>query len=557
MPYPTPLAYKSNWESNMTTWGDYHKNDVFNGSFDEKLLSTYYDGGFVYFRLKDYTGTSSWGTVATDFIDFFRDQYVVPNNGAIPGYWNFTHGLTEDYLRNADTASRDAVRDDLAVNAAFANDATPLSSTVDYLLSREVAYTVMCYLNAERCGASRRVPRLSQLFEQMLGHMDQWFVSQTAGYVRPFMVALTARALIMYHETIGDSRIVPMLETAYEWLWQNTWLPGDLTFKYTDRVAYDNSGGEEPSPDLNLLILPVFGYLYYQTGDTTWITRGDQVFQGGVVGAGSSGNPSGAYLAGSGKQFNQNYFWSFDYLTWREATPLQEPPGDGDPPPAPSTSDATFSILIPINRETYSDHFANRGWTTLQAKIDAGYHYWLHPTPLSGQFLETLDIGVLITEATNVVLQYSIENIVPTVTAVPTISVSADNATFTDYANQTSVLASNFRYVKIKLDFTASSDKAFARIREMRLMLFLKKKRDGGGGVASASDTNGTQVNFNKSFLDIDSITVTAEHNASYRVHASYVFADAPNPTGFQVMLHRLDTGARVSGNFSWAAEGK
>jgi hypothetical protein len=47
--------------------------------------------------------------------------------------------------------------------------------------------------------------------------------------------------------------------------------------------------------------------MYQQTGDTTYRDRGDQVFAGGVT---------RAYL-NNGKQFNQNYMWSFDYVKWR------------------------------------------------------------------------------------------------------------------------------------------------------------------------------------------------------------------------------------------------
>src|SRR5262249_39900401 len=152
MPYPTPLNNKSDWETRMTTWGAFHQNDTTTGSFDEKLLSTYYDGGGVYFRIGDYTGNSSWYTTALAFAHWYRDNYVIPNNGGVPGYWNFTTGLKEDFLRNADTTSRDAVKNLLALNAAFAPDTTPLSSTVSYLQSREVAYTIKAYLNAEICG---------------------------------------------------------------------------------------------------------------------------------------------------------------------------------------------------------------------------------------------------------------------------------------------------------------------------------------------------------------------------------------------------------------------
>jgi hypothetical protein len=47
--------------------------------------------------------------------------------------------------------------------------------------------------------------------------------------------------------------------------------------------------------------------MYHQTGDDAYRDRGDQVFAGGVT---------RAWLDG-GKQFNQNYMWSFEYVKRR------------------------------------------------------------------------------------------------------------------------------------------------------------------------------------------------------------------------------------------------
>jgi hypothetical protein len=65
------------------------------------------------------------------------------------------------------------------------------------------------------------------------------------------------------------------------------------------------------SPDLNLLIAPTYGWVFRQSGDATYRQRGDQIFAGGV---------KRAYLGG-GKQFDQNYRTSFDYVKWRSGGP--------------------------------------------------------------------------------------------------------------------------------------------------------------------------------------------------------------------------------------------
>lgn len=277
---------------------------------DERLTATQYDPEAVFYQIQDYTKDPNWVVCATRAEVVYRDHYVLPNNGLIPGYWNFTRGLALDYLKTGDTISQTAVVL-ISTNAAYAADYTPLSWTVDESMSREVAYAIHSYLDAESVGEAHR-SRTEALVSQALGHIDQWFVSQTAEYVRPFIFALTAHALIHYHEDTQDPRVLPALEIGAEWIWERCWLPSDESFAYTDRVV--PSGGTEPAPDLNLLIAPVYAWLWRQTGDPTHLERADKIFAGGV---------KGAWLVGA-KQFNQNYRYSFDYIRWRSSPPVAQ-----------------------------------------------------------------------------------------------------------------------------------------------------------------------------------------------------------------------------------------
>ena len=86
------------------------------------------------------------------------------------------------------------------------------------------------------------------------------------------------------------------------------------------------------------------------------------------------------------------------------------------------------------------------------------------------------------------------------------------------------------------------------------MRLDTKQITDSGNGTASASDSGGTSVNFNLSFVDVESITVTPK-GSSAPVIAIYDFTDTPNPTSFKVLLYNT-SGTRVSGDFSWTARG-
>jgi len=346
----TPIPQLALWEANMRSYGQLACEYLGQPhSFDEYLTEVYYDAERAFQQVAEYTGDGAWLTCTQRAAAIYRDQYVMGapcwggGFGCVPGYWNFTHGLTMDYLRTGDAASRDAVMA-LSEHAAYAVDTTPLEETVSPWLSREVAYAIMSYINAEKVGAAPRA-RLPQLVDQALGHLDQWFVSRSfrcpsfcqpaeaAGqyYIQPFMLGLTAEALIMYADKTGDGRILPAIKTALDWLWDNAWVVADQSFWYENWVSDPSIPfpARRGAPDLNLVIAPAFAWVYQQTGDLTYRDRGDAVFAGGVL---------NAYLAG-GKQFDQNYSWSFDYVKWRGAAAAPPPP-----PPLPLTADITTPV---------------------------------------------------------------------------------------------------------------------------------------------------------------------------------------------------------------------
>jgi len=314
---PTPQATPqpaipqlTRWQNDMISWGNTHCDRLKGNNLnqDQKLAATYYDAQWVFLQIAEYTGNSYWNTCANAARTVYRDNYVIPANGLIPGFWLFTHGLAEDYLRTGNQLSKNAAIL-ISKNGAFARDSTPAGATVHVDLSREVAYSIMSYLNAEDLGEPRRA-RLTLLVNQALGHMDQWFVHQNAPYIRPFMVALTSHALIMYYERTGDERVLPAVTMALDWMWSNMWLPQSEAFMYTDRNL--GSGGMEPAPDLNMLIAPIYAWAYHQTGHTRFRNRGDAIFAGGAKFS----------FLGQGKQFNQNYRLSFSYVKWRMQQPL-------------------------------------------------------------------------------------------------------------------------------------------------------------------------------------------------------------------------------------------
>jgi hypothetical protein len=311
------------WEANMVKYGRQHGElmlsyDAMTGAeadafSDTKLGSTYYDAEHVFYQIAEYTGDQSWLQYADLAEKFYRDEFVTPLKGQVPGYWNFTSGLLTDYLRTGDQQSKSALLS-IAQNGSYARDNTPLEWTASAVYARDVSYAVISYTNAEILGEPVR-ERKGELINQLLDYIDQWFVRYNVppggephpvDYLKPFFVGLDMHALIYSYEHSPDPRIPEAISIALEGLWNRAWMPDQQAFWYSNGDA-GNVPAYTPAPDLNLLIAPAYAWMYQHTGDVTYRDRGDQIFAGGVA---------QAYLDGA-KQFNQNYQWSFDYVAWR------------------------------------------------------------------------------------------------------------------------------------------------------------------------------------------------------------------------------------------------
>lgn len=319
-----PIPNLSDWQSNMIVYGQQLCNRLptYTG-FDQwnnpnGLIETYYDAESVFYQIADFTGNPAWRQCAQYAEQIYRDRYVMNanngNGGNVPGYWNFSTGLTRDFQLTGDVNSKQAAIL-LSQNAAFARDNTPIEETASAITMREVSYAIISYLDAEDLGEPRR-ERLGHLVTQQLGHLDQ--VSTPNGFqttcTNVFMAALATDALIRFYEKTNDPRIPPKLKILADRLWTSHWQPTSKSFKYYNygSPCQTNIISIDASPDLNLMIASLYGWLYHQSGNLTYLYRGDKIFAGGVTQS----------FLGNGKQFDQNYRGSFNYVRWRMETPL-------------------------------------------------------------------------------------------------------------------------------------------------------------------------------------------------------------------------------------------
>lgn len=203
--------------------------------------------------------------------------------------------------------------------------------------------------------------------------------------------------------------------------------------------------------------------------------------------------------------------------------------------------------------ETWQSHFTSRSWNTPQDQINAGYPVYAMPSAAAGYYEETIDYGTVLA-STKISATLSYVTAAGTVTVTPKLSVrKLVTDPWTDYAGLSSVFVTDFRYVKVRFDFATSGGDDFITITGLNIRFDVKLKNDAGTATANSGDTGGTTVNFNTTFVDVESITVTPKGTAA-RI-AVYDFVDVPNPTSFKVLL--FDTaGTRVTGDVSWSVKG-
>jgi len=331
------------WEQNMLYFGKYWGKYLYTETDKNRLMDdVYYDATRVFYQISDYTNKKDpWLKYALKARDIYHN-YLSQNNYRAAGYMNFGQGLYDDWIISHDDQSyKDLIQ--LSEKAAYgdaqltcpdyqygANDKACYIAAQKY--SREIAYALQTNILAEKAGKKRNEKLVKVLVNLALNHIRIWTTGkfqdpeQKWHFVQAFMTGLTSAALIEYYERSlylndADKRIPENLQTLADWLWQNMWVedvggqPGAWTdtggtgfgaFRYVVPET-PGVGGKEPAPDLNMLIGPMYAWLYLNTGQEKYRERAIKIFIGGVNLASLQYDP---------KIYNQNYRWSFDQIRW-------------------------------------------------------------------------------------------------------------------------------------------------------------------------------------------------------------------------------------------------
>jgi hypothetical protein len=280
--------------------------------------ANYYDRAMIYYVWWARTGNRTYLDRAHALVLDYRRGYVEASGYKFAPHWAMVDGLALHYLLTGDEASRVAVgraADEFAAPWYVQNLGNASAEMENRIQARVLLTFVLAnYIKAPsqqgHDWAVRSRDALTRIFASQSSDGAYRFTYPTinqCGHNKPWMVGLLNDAMIRYHTLLEpDARIVGSIKRSVDYMWANDWRAAYRGFVYLGGVCNGEPIGS--AADVNGLIVSGFGFVYQQTRDATYRTRGDEVFAGGVY--------SVPLL--SSKQFNQAYTSSFRYFAQRQ-----------------------------------------------------------------------------------------------------------------------------------------------------------------------------------------------------------------------------------------------
>jgi len=304
---PAPFSwYQSNFKKySEIQWG------AFGPRWDGGNSNAGYDRAAINYVWWALTGDTTYLNRAHAFAVAYRDNYLIPAGYAASPHWSQMESLYLDCQITQDSkscAAIPAVADRLSV--------FPPS---DYFAAIEgeariEARVIVALWMAEKV-TGKKSALLDMAINRSLSSMNEsGFTPFTAtcGGSLNFMNGMLYDVLTRIHDQRPGSYngAIEKNAIAYgNYLWSTQWrgvaYPGDNSFNYMS-VECSLQGSPTSAPDLNGLMLPMFGWLGKLTGDQTWFTRGDAILSG----------MTGADIA-LYKQFSESYTSSYRYFGYR------------------------------------------------------------------------------------------------------------------------------------------------------------------------------------------------------------------------------------------------
>jgi len=308
----------------------------------------FYDGVDVYYNVeKLLTGTAytgqNWAQCRSN-VQAVYNPFVNANLGSGNAFMGFSKGYYNDYLATSNATDITQINKINTVGNVSPVHGVLVDIGYD---QRETAYMMRNMMHGVLLGQTPGgVGNLSPAQmrdyaeDHVLGMIDQICLTQNPQYYESFMMGIEAMELVDYYQLVThDPRIPPALACLASWMNTNLWQAlntGSHPYdKYQLLMGYSYANGATSCLNtLNNMISPMYAWLFQYTGDATWQTEGDPVWDHGVlfdcteVPPSSGINANLTYPFGSnGKSYSQQYQWGPNYITWRSSTTPNAGPG--------------------------------------------------------------------------------------------------------------------------------------------------------------------------------------------------------------------------------------
>jgi uncharacterized protein YjdB len=299
--------YETNWKVNVDQqWAD------FGPAWNAGNSISGYERAAIYYIWWARTGDTTYFNRAHQTAVNYRDGYLIPAAYGTSPHWSQMESMYLDCIIAKDQKSCDALP-----NVAYKLGGFPFTGYFDLSQGEgriQARVITALWMNEKYTGQHSDI--LDSAIVKSLNVMNSngWAPFQsTCGGSLNYMNGMLYDVLTRIHDQRPSALYNAQIETkakAYgNWVWSTQWRgttnPGDNSFNYVS-VLCDGTGGPTSSPDLNGLMLPLFGWLGKTTGDATWFTRGDQILNGM--------QQASLYLY---RQFSESYSSSHRYLGYR------------------------------------------------------------------------------------------------------------------------------------------------------------------------------------------------------------------------------------------------
>lgn len=221
----------------------------------------------------------------------------------------------------------------------------------------------------------------------------------------------------------------------------------------------------------------------------------------------------------------------------------------------------TNSLLMLVDTaQTWSTHFTDRGWNSIQEILDdpEEYNIYAQPSILGvAVYQEVFDYGQILASS-NITVNYVGSILYGTPDFFIEIETSLDGITWSTPQKVSSLFATNFSKIRVTVSVTSHTDEDLYELKKLVVRLDNKQVSDSGNIDALSTDTLGTIVNFNKEIIDVQSVTITPAGtvplSAVYDLHDTIITGTYSVVSGVGTINatgHSLETGQNVKLSFT------